>query len=211
MSKFIDITGKKFNKLTVVERLDNAAGGIAVWKCICDCGNITVVRGSNLKNGAVKSCGCLSKIATTTTHGMSKSRLYSVWNAMKSRCRNPNAVDYNRYGGRGISVCDDWYYSFLHFYQWAIENGYSDDMSIERIDNDGDYCPENCRWATRKEQCRNRSSNARFEYNGESRILTEWCEIFGIEYKLAHNRIYKLGWDFEKAVKTPKIYKRKNN
>ena len=209
MSKFIDITGQKFNKLTVVERVENAVGGIARWRCQCDCGNFTIVRGSNLKNGAVKSCGCILKNGTTTTHGLSKTRIYSIWNSMKERCHNPKVESYHRYGGRGISICDEWNKSFESFYDWAMSNGYSDNLSIERKDNNGNYCPENCTWATRKEQCRNRRTNAVFEYMGEKHTLTEWCEILDLDYKFVHNRINRSGWSFEKAVSTPKTYERK--
>ena len=204
MSKFIDLTGKKFNKLTVVKRLENSIGGVSVWLCQCECGNFTTVRGSNIKNGSVKSCGCLLKEGTTTTHGLSKTKIYGIWNSIKSRCLNPNSESYKRYGARGICVCEEWKNSFESFYLWSIENGYNEKLSIERIDNDGNYCPQNCKWASRKEQCRNRRSNVVFEYMGEKRILTEWCEILNLDYKLVHNRIHKMGWSFEKSILTPK-------
>ena len=210
MSRFIDLTGKKFNKLTVEKRLENAKGGVAVWLCKCDCGNYTTVRGGNLKNGAVKSCGCLTHIPKNKLHGMKNSRLYSLWNAMKSRCNNPNIKSYIRYGGRGISVCDEWEKSFLSFYNWAINNGYKDNLSIDRIDNNGNYCPENCRWITFEEQCNNRRTNIVFEYNGEKHNLMQWCKLLNLDYKFIHNRIYKMKWDFEKAITTPKSTDRKD-
>ena len=206
MSKFIDITGEKFNKLTVIERLENDIGGIPVWLCRCDCGNFTRVRGKNLKNGSVKSCGCMLKEATTKTHGLSTTRIYNIWSSIKSRCLNPKSPSYKHYGGRGIKVCEEWKKSFDDFYSWAIENGYRENLTIERIDNNGNYCPENCKWETQKQQCRNRRTNIVFEHNGEKHILTEWCEILNLEYKLIHNRIYKLGWSFEKSISTPKIH-----
>lgn len=208
MSKLIDIVGEKYNMLTVVERLPNDNSGSTVWLCKCDCGNYTKVRGKNLKNGAVKSCGCLKQISHTKTHGKSKTRIYNTWASMKSRCLNPNDNSYFRYGGRGICVCEEWINSFESFYDWSMENGYTDSMTIERKDNDGNYCPENCRWATQKEQCRNRRTNAVFEYMGEKHILTEWCEILNLEYKFVHNRI-RHGWSFERAISTPKTYSRK--
>ena len=209
MSRLIDIVGEKYNMLTVVERLPNDRSGSTVWLCKCDCGNYTKVRGKNLKNGAVKSCGCLKQISHTKTHGKSQTRIYNTWASMKSRCLNPNDNSYFRYGGRGICVCEEWINSFESFYDWSMKNGYTDSMTIERIDNNGNYCPENCRWATQKEQCRNRRTNAVFEYMGEKHILTEWCEILNLEYKLVHNRIRKHGWSFERAVSTPKTYSRK--
>lgn len=207
MSKLIDLTGQKFNYLTVEKRLENAIGGISVWLCKCDCGNYTKVRGSNLKNGAVKSCGCLKHIPYTKTHGMTHTRLYHLWNAMKNRCNNPKVQSYKRYGGRGISVCEQWEKSFISFYEWAINNGYSEDLSIDRIDNNGNYCPENCRWIPLKEQCNNRKTNIVFEYNGEKHNLMQWCKLLDLDYKFIHNRIYRLKWDFERAITTPNIHK----
>ena len=211
MSKFIDITGKKFNKLTVVRRIGNTKGGVPVWRCKCECGNYTDVRGSNLKNGSVKSCGCLLKNPVNKTHGLSKSKIYGVWNSIKSRCNNPKSSGYARYGGRGICVCSEWDRSFEAFYAWAKSNGYYDGMTIERIDNDGDYCPENCKWIPWLQQSRNRRTNITFEYMGEKHILKEWCEILNLDYKFIHNRINKLGWSFEKSVTTPKYYERKSD
>lgn len=207
MSKFIDLTGQKFNNLTVEKRLKNDVGGVTVWLCKCDCGNYTKVRGSNLKNGAVKSCGCLKHISHTKIHGMKNTRLYSLWNAMKSRCNNPKVKSYERYGGRGIQVCEEWEKSFLSFYEWSINNGYKDNLSIDRINNDGNYCPENCRWIPFEEQCNNRRSNIVFEYNGEKHNLMQWCKLLNLDYKFIHNRIYRMKWDFEKAINTPKIHK----
>lgn len=207
MSKLIDLTGQKFNYLTVEKRLENAIGGISVWLCKCDCGNYTKVRGSNLKNGAVKSCGCLKHIPYTKTHGMTNTRLYHLWHAMKNRCNNPKVQSYKRYGGRGISVCEQWEKSFISFYEWAINNGYSEDLSIDRIDNNGNYCPENCRWIPLKEQCNNRKTNIVFEYNGEKHNLMQWCKLLDLDYKFIHSRIYRLKWDFERAITTPKLHK----
>lgn len=206
MSKFIDLTGQKFNKLRVIERLENDNGGIPVWLCKCDCGNFTRVRGKNLKNGSVKSCGCLLKKGTQTTHGLSKTKLYTIWNSMKSRCSYPKSQSYKRYGARGISVCDEWKNSFESFYSWSMENGYREGLTIERIDNNGNYCPQNCKWVTRKEQCRNRRTNIVFEYMGEKHILIEWCEILNLDYKFIYNRIHKMGWSFERSISTPKIH-----
>ena len=200
MSKFIDITGKKYNMLTVVKRIENA-GGMPRWLCKCDCGNFTKVRGSNLKSGVVKSCGCLLH-RPTHTHNMSHTPLYRVWNGMKQRCNNPNTPSYKNYGGRGITVCDEWNNSFDAFYEWASK-GYAENLTLERIDNEIGYCPENCRWIPKSEQAKNRRSVLKLQHNGETHSLAEWSKLLNVDYKLVHNRICKLGWTFEKAISVP--------
>lgn len=207
MSKFIDLTGQKFNKLTVEKRLENAIGGIPVWLCKCDCGNYTKVRGKNLKNGSVKSCGCLLKENAYKTHGMNNTRLYSIWGSMKSRCNNSRLSSYKIYGGRGITVCDEWAKDFMTFYNWSMANGYQDNLTIDRIDNNKGYMPDNCRWVTFEQQCNNRRTNIVFEYNGEKHNLMQWCKLLNLDYKFIHNRIYKMKWDFPKAITTPKLHK----
>lgn len=207
MSKLINITGEKFNLLTVVKRLKNATDGSSVWLCKCECGKFTEVRGKNLKNGAVKSCGCLNKNFTTKTHGMSNTPIYNIWSSMKARCLYEKSCSYPRYGARGITVCDEWKNSFESFYEWALKSGYKKGLTIERIDNDGNYCPENCTWISHKKQCSNRRTNVVFEHNNQSHTLAEWCEILNLDYKLIHNRIYKLNWNFEKAISIPCIEK----
>lgn len=203
MAKFIDITGERFGNLIAIERLPNLKGGVTVYRCLCDCGNETIVRANNLKSGAVRSCGCLLHTSKNATHRMSNTRIYHIWASMRSRCSNKNLPFYKNYGGRGISVCDEWNNSFETFYSWAINNGYRDGSSIERIDNDGNYCPENCKWIDLGKQANNRRMNKRIEYKGETHNLSEWCKILGVSYSLVHNRMNKLGWSFERAVETP--------
>lgn len=210
MSKFIDITGEKYNSLLVVERVENAKNGVTRWKCLCDCGNYTIVRGGNLKKGLVKSCGCLNYSSKNKTHGMSKSSLYNIWNGMKFRCYNNNSESYKYYGARGIGVCDEWKDNPENFMNWSIENGYEEGLTIDRIDVNKDYSPDNCRWISKGEQAKNRRMNYSIEYNGETKTLQEWCNELNLNYKRVHNRMVKLGWSFEKAIKTP-VNKNKRN
>lgn len=209
MSKLIDLTDQKFGKLTVISRDKNGANGVARWKCICDCGNVSIVRGSNLKNGSVKSCGCLSHISQNATHRQSNTTLYRKWRSMIYRCENPKNRAYKDYGGRGVTVCEEWH-DFLRFKEWVETTKPSGDYSIDRIDNSKGYNPENCRWASSEEQANNRRSNVMIEYNGEIHNLMEWSVRLGFDYKRVHNRIHKLGWSFEKAINEPTETKKRN-
>lgn len=158
MPHIIDMTGKKYGKLTVIEKDGGDTAG-ARWKCVCDCGNVITVRGTNLRRGLTTSCGCHQKNVVkmeNTTHGQYTSRLHRIWSAMKQRCYNPRNKAYINYGGRGISVCDDWIHDFSAFSEWALSNGYNDTLTIDRINNDGNYEPDNCRWQTRAQQNKNK-------------------------------------------------------
>lgn len=135
-------------------------------------------------------------------HGLSRDRLYGVWSTMKSRCSNPKNRKFYRYGGRGITVCEEWQ-TFEPFYEWAMANGYSDNLSIDRIDNNGNYCPENCRWATNQEQANNTSKTIKIEFNGETKTLSEWADSIGINRECLWKRIYLRNWPIVKALTTP--------
>lgn len=194
--------GKKFTRLTVVTQDTTRPRGNRYWKCLCDCGNTVVARTSDLRSGNTKSCGCYKSSNAKnrmTTHGESSTRLYAVWNAMMSRCYNPNTERYGRYGGRGITVCDEWLHKYPAFRDWAVANGYRDGLTIDRINVDGNYCPENCRWITKAEQQKNTSTNRFLTYNGETHTLSDWARIAGISAPTLSKRL-KRGWTLEKAL-----------
>lgn len=160
MGKLIDLTGQRFGRLVVLRRAGSDSNKNAMWRCQCDCGNTVITRGKHLRCGDTQSCGCLHQEtfpgSGNEKHGGKHSRLYNIWCAMKSRCYNLNAHNYKNYGGRGITVCAEWLHNFAAFRDWALSHGYQEGLSIDRIDNDKGYSPDNCRWATMKEQRHNR-------------------------------------------------------
>lgn len=196
----MELIGKKFNKLTVIEKLENN-----YYLCKCDCGNTKKIRKDHIINKTIKSCGCLQrKVAKklSTKHNLSNSKLYKVWGGIKERCLNKNNKSYKNYGGRGITVCKEWLDDFMSFYQWAIINGYKNNLSIDRIDVNGNYEPSNCRWITQKQQCNNTRVNVTIIFNNEIHTLSQWAEITGISYSALRHRIQR-NWTVEKALTTP--------
>lgn len=182
----LDITGKKFGKLTALRFAYKGKRRDHYWLFRCDCGKETVAMKSAVMSGHTKSCGCLGGVLT---HGLKRSRPYYIWTNMKTRCYNKNAKKYESYGGRGITVCDEWKNDFMAFYNWAIENGYNDGLTLDRIDNNGNYCPENCRWATPAEQSRNKRNNIFITYEGETLCLSDMARLHGVKRETAKKRL----------------------
>ena len=172
--RIIDCTGMKFNKLTAVSRVP--AKGRTLWRCVCECGKESVVEGYALRSGGIKSCGCIMHTKWEGYEKTKSKRLYGVWLSMRRRCDNKNVRAYARYGGRGIKVCSEWQ-EFSVFEKWANENGYKQGLSLDRANNNGDYCPENCRFVSMKEQNRNRSDNVYIRHNGRDVIAADLAVI----------------------------------
>lgn len=187
----LNLKGQKYNQLTVIERCGSNSHKRSLWLCRCDCGNETIVESCRLRSGHSKSCGC-RKLKTILErnfiHGQSKTRLYRIWGSMKDRCKNSNTPCFERYGKRGITVCKDWH-KFELFRQWAVSNGYSENLSIDRINNDGNYCPENCRWSTLVIQNNNTQRNVFYEFMGDNHTVAEWSVILNFKRYQFYNRI----------------------
>ena len=253
-----DLTGMKFGNLTVIKYVAKDEKGYHLWECKCDCGNTVVKKGKLLKNGKVKSCGCIHKAKNLTgmkfgnltvikktkrknrnniwlckcdcgkfvecyqynlergtstscgclrsfyakqtrkLKGKSTGSFYKKWFSIKTRCYNKNTPSYKNYGGRGIKMCDDWL-DFLKFEEWALKNGYSDGLTLERIDVNGDYCPENCKWIPMSEQQSNKRTNVFIEYNGYKKTISQWARELGISKEALLFR-YNSGWSIDECL-----------
>ena len=200
--------GKKFNMLTVIEPVHMVlpnGNKQWFWRVRCECGNEKVIKPRDILNNHYVSCGCYNKSPykkTNKTHGESHTRLHNIWCSINNRC-NPNHKNNERYGKRGISICEEWH-DYTKFAEWARSHGYEDGLTIERIDVNGNYCPENCTWIPMPKQARNRTTTRWVEYQGETMSLAEAAERAGLPYKQVHFRI-KHGWTLEAALSTPLI------
>lgn len=203
---FVDLSGRKFGRLTVVRFLYTAKGH-AWYECRCECGTIKTVRGSNLTTGDTNSCGCLHKELSAgfagninRTHGLYKTKLYRIWAGMKTRCTNPNSKSYPDYGGRSIAIYSDWG-DFENFHKWATANGYEDGLEIDRIDNDGDYTPDNCRWVSKRHNANNRRTSKTIPVCGISKTQAEWEAVLGL-YRGKLTDMKRKGCDTEGFIKS---------
>lgn len=212
MKNYTDLTGQKFGRLTVIGRVEDKLhpGGqhSMQWLCQCECGNKASVCGYSLKRGDTQSCGCLQKELLSQRakkHGKSNDRLFWIWRDMKLRCHVSSNISYENYGGRGIKVCEEWLgeRGSENFIDWALANGYRDDLEIDRKDPNGNYEPLNCRWVTPKEQANNRRNNRFLEYNGKRQTMKQWAEELGLNYSTLKMRINTYHWNIEKALTTP--------
>lgn len=207
----LDLVGKRFGRLTVIEDDGRRTPkGQVIWHCVCDCGNHTYVQTSYLTTGDTRSCGCLFKetcrLPNTIRHGDASpsgehTRIYESWHQMKKRCNNPKDHNYKNYGGRGISVCEGWD-RYENFRDWALGNGYNDELTLDRIDVDDNYEPSNCRWADAITQGNNRRTNRYVEYQGETHTISEWSRLIGISHDVIAGRLNR-GWSIEDALTKP--------
>lgn len=196
MGKQKRLDGETFGDL-FVERFSHMSSGHSYWVCRCECGEEKTIRGSHLLSGHTTSCGCQKG---NLSHKGSRTRLYAIWSGMRERCYNPKSASYVYYGARGIIVCNEWK-DFTKFRDWAVANGYNDCLTIDRIDNNSGYSPENCRWATAREQANNTRKTRVLIHNGEAHSVSEWARILGIKQSTLSMRINKYGWSAEKALR----------
>lgn len=202
MPPFIDLTGEQFGHLTVIKQVQNIK--YTSWECRCSCGNIATITTNSLRTKKTKSCGCLSREVTKkrmTTHGMYGSPEHRAWRHMKERCYNPNAKDFKNYGARGIKVCKKWRKSFMAFFNYIGKKPHKN-FSIDRINNNGNYCPGNVRWTNRKTQANNSRRNCLITIDGVTKNIIQWAETMGISKLTICNRLH-MGWPHEKAILHP--------
>lgn len=200
-----DLTGQRFGKWIVIKY-----AGHSKWLCRCDCGTEQEVQTGGLRFGSTRMCGkcaveVFRKECRATTHGESDTKLYGVYYGMHHRCENKKAKYYKRYGGRGITVCEEWSgeNGYIHFRDWANKNGYEEGKEIDRINNDGGYAPNNCRWVTRIENTNNTSANRFIEIDGETKSIAEWARYFNVPYSLFRGRYVLGNWTLEATLNTP--------
>lgn len=221
MSKFVDLTGQKFGRLTVLKILGKGQDGRYKYLCKCDCNKEVEVKGVYLTTGQVRSCGCLVHDTSRENalkrnkgnkfgekHGKSHTRLYKIWKGMKRRCYSKTCETYKNYGGKGIEVCKEWKDNFENFYSWAMDNGYNDQVkrgecTIERKDYNGNYEPNNCEWKTIQEQQSNKRTNHLVTYKGKTQTLTNWAKELGMDRCTLRDRLNISKWSIEKAFTTP--------
>lgn len=225
MGKFVSLVGERFERLEVVEIVDRNKYGI-IYKCKCDCGEEVEVVASRLRAGKMKSCGCYRRDRMIVDNpaqkdtpkrkiqqgaiGESHTRLYSIFSGMKKRCYNTNSQFYKNYGGRGIEICDEWLSDYQNFKKWAWENGYSDELSIERVNVNGNYEPSNCTWIDMRLQAKNRTNVAAIEYNGKTYTIRDLAKEVGIKEHTLAARL-RVGWDLEEAISTPADFANAHN
>ena len=209
MAKTIDLTGQRFGRLYVESfaeyRRSKSGHKDAYWNCVCDCGTHKVMSSGRLKAGT-QSCGCYRKEANHNRLFIGGRKLGGVYRMMKARCYDKDNPFYHNYGGRGISMCGEWLgdNGRKNFRLWALSSGYAEGVTLERIDNDKGYSPDNCTWVTRKEQSNNKRNNIVVEWDGEKKTLTQWCEKYGVPYSRVRVRYVNMGWSFEDAMFTPR-------
>lgn len=195
-----DLTGKKFGNLTVVKKVERKNRSNQ-WLCKCDCGKEVVCYQYNLERGTSTSCGCLRSYyakKTRSCHGESTGKFYKKWSSIKTRCYNKNTPCYKNYGGRGIKMCDEWL-DFWNFREWAYKNGYSEGLTLERIDVNGNYEPSNCKWIPMEEQAINKRNNSFIEYGGKKQTISQWSKKLGVGKEVLSYR-YRAGWTPEECL-----------
>lgn len=203
-----DLIGKTFGRLTVIGRSSNDKRGKSRWECRCECGNIKTILADSLVSGKTKSCGCYRKETAPRNnpakHGMSRTRLWTIWCGMKSRCYYPKNIAYKDYGGRGIRVCDEWLHDFVSFLNWSMKNGYAENLTIDRIDCNGNYDPSNCKWSTYEEQENNRRDTVFLSISGINLPVSEWARKVGISAATLRWRM-KNGWRENEILMRPNL------
>ena len=205
MSRFIDLTGQRFGRLTVIERAENDRRGQVRWRCACDCGGASITYGVSLRSGDTRSCGCLAAEVTSKRskkHGFRHHPIYYTWRGMRERCYKETSKDYSQYGGRGINVCDGWMHDANAFITWSLAHGWAPGLSLDRVNNNGPYAPDNCRWITAKEQNRNRRDNIKVTFNGVERLVCALIEESGLPKSTVKSRRQR-GWSWERALTEP--------